>query len=75
MGFLSHIKRLLNGRPIYKRVASSSSIRRQSESTASDRDVLDDDHDPYSEHDELVHGTFVYCAFLMLGTSHSRICH
>jgi len=69
MGLLTPIKRLLNGRPLYKRVASSSSIQRQSESTTSDRDV-DDDNDVYSEHDELVHGTFVYCAFLMLGESH-----
>lgn len=73
MGLLGPIKRLLSGRPLYKRVASSSSIRRHSESaSSSDRDV-DDDNDPYSEHDELAHGVFVYCAFLMLGSNSSSI--
>ena len=71
MGFLGPIKRLLSGRRIYKRVASSSSPRPRSEAATSDRDVDDDDDDDaYCEHEELAHGTFVYCAFLMLGSSH-----
>jgi hypothetical protein len=71
MRFLTPIKRFLSGRPLYKRVESSSNVRRQSESaTSSDRDVDDDDdNDAYAEHDELVHGKFVYCAFVMMGMS------
>ena len=65
MTLLGPIKRLLTRRQSYKPVAPPGT-RRDSDSAPSD--VNDDDSDPYMEDDELSHGSFVYCAFLMLGT-------
>lgn len=69
MTLLGPVKRLLARRQSYKPVASSGRGRRHSDASPSD---LDDDSDPYMEDDELSHGSFVYCAFLMLGKTLSR---
>src|ERR1700737_3070191 len=67
MPFLGPIKRLfLAGRPAYKRVASPRSRRPSDPPTAAAIDS-EDDEDPYDGDNEVVHGGFVYCAFLMLG--------
>ena len=57
------LRRLFRRGFSYKQVASTGIRGRESNSSESD-----DDTDSYSEADELVHGVFVYCAFLMLGS-------
>src|SRR5579859_862492 len=56
---LGTLRRLLPRRPSYKRVSSGSQ---------STPDVHDDD-DLYNTDEEVTHGGFVWCAFLMLGMS------
>ena len=63
MALLGPLRRLFIRRPLYKRVASTGSNRRNSDPPSPELD----DEDPYIEDDELIHGPFVYCAFLMLG--------
>ena len=64
MALLGPLKRLiLARRPSYKRVSSSGSTRRLSNPPQPDLD------DEYDGDDDIVHGGFVYCAFLMLGTA------
>ena len=65
MAFLGRLRRLFTRRPLYRRVASTGSNRRHSDSPPPELD----DEDPYNEDDELAHGAFVYCAFLMLGST------
>lgn len=62
MAVLGPLKRIFwAGRPSYKRVSSTGSNRRLSNPPQPD---VDDDYDG---DDDIVHGAFVYCAFLMLG--------
>jgi hypothetical protein len=63
MALLGPLRRLFTRRPSYKRVGSTGSNRRHSDPPQPELD----DEDPYNEDDELAHGPFVYCAFLMLG--------
>jgi len=64
MSLLGLLKRLfLARRPSYKPVASTGS-RRTSDPPPPE---LEGDADPYTDDEEVVHGGFVYCAFLMLG--------
>lgn len=58
------LRRLFRRGFSYKQVSSTGIRGRDSNPPESD-----DDTDSYSEADELVHGFFVYCAFLMLGSS------
>jgi hypothetical protein len=63
MVFFGPLRRLFTRRLSYKRVGSTQTNRRHSDPP----DPEFDDEDPYNEDDELAHGPFVYCAFLMLG--------
>lgn len=58
-------------RPLYKRVSSSSANEgrraRDHQAEQEQEDEDEDDNDLYSEDDQVAHGLFVYCAFLMLG--------
>jgi len=68
MALLGPLKRLiLARRPSYKRVSSSGNNRRLSNPPQPDLD------DEYDGDDDIVHGGFVYCAFLMLGTSFPKM--
>ena len=64
MALLGPLRRLFTRRPSYKRVGSTGRNRRHSDPPQPEE--LDDE-DPYTEDDEVAHGPFVYCAFLMLG--------
>jgi hypothetical protein len=71
---LSPVRRLLSfGRPSYKRVSSAPATerhgaRRISDESPSNRPDADaEEDDLYATDDEVAHGKFVYCAFLMLG--------
>jgi hypothetical protein len=62
MALLGSLKRIFWAhRPSYKRVSSTGSNRRLSNPPPPDVD------DEYEGDDDIVHGGFVYCAFLMLG--------
>jgi len=70
----SSIKRLLSvGSPLYKRVDSTNERTGQGTSPSNvpenEEEDDDDDDDLYNTDDEIAHGKFVYCAFLMLGIS------
>ena len=65
MAVLGPLRRLFRRGLPYKRVSSTNTGRRDSNPPTPESD---DDTDAHSEADELVHGVFVYCAFLMLGS-------